>query len=410
MKLACYMDISSLTTPHSGGVFNYSLELIKKISILSEKHEVVFFVNSLQDETFIKKLCPTIQVLILPKLNKLTGIYLYALTDLYTCFHFHKRKKAIQAKKRKLLKDFVTHNKIKMILYLSEFVCLDPDIPFFTNVLDLAHKKISFFPEISTDGKFDVRQNGYEIIRRAARILVESEAGKKDLMEFYSIHEKNIVVLPLFPLNFNEIILENNFSNDFLTKHNLEKGCFIFYPAQFWPHKNHYNLLKAFAKVNEAADYKLKLVFTGSDKGNLNYIKQTISDFNLNEYVKILGFISQKELKVLYQEALTLVMPTFLGQTNLPPLEAASLGCPVICSDFGGHKEMLKDCAIYINPENDDEIKDNILLLYNNSSVREMYSKKIKTHFENSDFTAENSVKIISKAISDFENYRNCWN
>ena len=49
-------------------------------------------------------------------------------------------------------------------------------------------------------------------------------------------------------------------------------------------------------------------------------------------------------------------MPTLLGPTNMPLLEAACLDCPVICSDLEGHREMLGDYALYFNPYSPEDI------------------------------------------------------
>ena len=43
-------------------------------------------------------------------------------------------------------------------------------------------------------------------------------------------------------------------------------------------------------------------------------------------------------------------MPTFYGPTNIPPIEAATLNCPVLVSDIYGMKDQMEDYAIYFNP------------------------------------------------------------
>ena len=82
-----------------------------------------------------------------------------------------------------------------------------------------------------------------------------------------------------------------------------------------------------------------------------------------NEIIQ-LGLVSLKELKWLYQNSISLVMPTLLGPTNMPLMEAYFLGCNVICSDFAGHREQLGDYAFYFDPLNAEDMANQMDLVY----------------------------------------------
>jgi len=45
-----------------------------------------------------------------------------------------------------------------------------------------------------------------------------------------------------------------------------------------------------------------------------------------------------------------MIMPTFFGPTNIPPLEAIAVGCPVAVSNIYGMPHQLGDAALYFNP------------------------------------------------------------
>ena len=77
-----------------------------------------------------------------------------------------------------------------------------------------------------------------------------------------------------------------------------------------------------------------------------------------------LGYVSDGELVTLYKRARALVMPTFFGPTNIPPLEAFSLGCPVAISDVRGITEQVGDAAVTFDPEDVDSIADAIERLW----------------------------------------------
>jgi glycosyltransferase involved in cell wall biosynthesis len=102
-------------------------------------------------------------------------------------------------------------------------------------------------------------------------------------------------------------------------------GEFVFYPTQSWPHKNHLHLLEAVQTLHRRHQWNGMLVCCGSDKGNLNYLKERATEFGIVE--RALTFVS------------------YFGPDNLPPLEAFALGCPVIASAIEGSEEQLGSAA-----------------------------------------------------------------
>lgn len=103
-------------------------------------------------------------------------------------------------------------------------------------------------------------------IEKALMVFTESDTGKKDVQKYYNMNADRIRIVPLFP---STVIDKNRISRK---PEKIEDGCFfIHYPAQFATHKNHYNLLIAFSKLVKEFP-SLKLIFTGSDKGNKEYL------------------------------------------------------------------------------------------------------------------------------------------
>ena len=79
-----------------------------------------------------------------------------------------------------------------------------------------------------------------------------------------------------------------------------------------WPHKNHIVTLKAL-KIIIDSGYSVSIVFSGADKGNLNYIKQQAMSLGIEKNVKFLGFVSAEELCQLYKKAFATVYASYLG-------------------------------------------------------------------------------------------------
>ena len=68
-------------------------------------------------------------------------------------------------------------------------------------------------------------------------------------------------------------------------------GDYLFYPAQFWAHKNHVNLLLALKLLQSRLERPLSVVFVGADHGNLQHVKATADQLGLTDRVHFLGFV-----------------------------------------------------------------------------------------------------------------------
>lgn len=278
-----------------------------------------------------------------------------------TAFDFRYRK----------LNSFLASQEVSLVVSL-EPINFVPNIPYFTVVWDLAHRSTPFFPELIEKGEFHRRENLYsQTLPRAARVFVGTDVGKNEIQRYYGVAPLNIVVNPL-PCTF-------EYLESFEIRNNL-----IFYPAQFWSHKNHVNLLHGLRKALNQGCPETKLIFTGSDKGNLNNVLKIIAELKLEKYVDIEGFVSKSRLMELYLKSGLMIFPTFIGPDNLPPLEAIALGCPVAVSDIEGAREQLGDSAIYFNPSSIDDIAQIISLAahkeltsrLNSAERREFYNSR----------------------------------
>jgi len=247
-----------------------------------------------------------------------------------------------------ILKD----NEIEVIFYPNPFIVIK-DFPFLFVNWDIGHKSTHAFPELSMNSEFQLRDKNYsELYNKALFICSESETGKAEISNYFNINPHRIKVLPMFPGR----IIEEAVAESVPKFINSDQSFFL-YPAQFWPHKNHYNLIIAFSHFIKKEGFRnYKLVLSGSDKGNYSYIRHLIEELGLEAQIIVPGFITNEELKWLYKNTKGLIFPTFLGPTNMPLLEARALGCRVACSNLDGHKELMQENAIYFDPHQPHEI------------------------------------------------------
>lgn len=227
---------------------------------------------------------------------------------------------------------------------------------------DLMHRHERHFPEVSSFARYLYRETHFQLMcKYAVGIMVDSECGKKQVCESYQTPAEKIFTLPFIAPAYMFLNSRSSSKFDLPPK-------YIFYPAQFWEHKNHLRLLEAIATlVHKLPD--LHLVLAGSKRNSFLKVIKRIDELGLKARVHILGYVPDEEMRLLYNRACALVMPTFFGPTNIPPLEAFVAGCPVAISNIYGIPEQVKDAAILFDPCSVSEIADSIERLWTDEAL-----------------------------------------
>ena len=270
---------------------------------------------------------------------------------------------------------------------------------------DLQHRYQPFFPEVSIDGVWDTREQFFSyFLKRSAYCLTGTETGKREIQHFYQLSEPRVRV---FPLPTPQYVINAADSTIEVKKHFGIDKDYIFYPAQFWPHKNHINLISALKILKSDYGLDLALVLTGSDKGNRKFIENYVDEEALTDSVHFLGFVSKEEIIAIYRQAKALTFMTYFGPDNIPPLEAFALGCPVIASSVDGAKEQYNDAAILVDPSSPKEIADAIWKLINDPILRDSL---IATGYQKSkQWTSTDYVNSAFELFGEFSNIRKNW-
>lgn len=408
MKIAVWLDNDY--KPTEGGGFSYYEKLIQAIDKyqFDESLKIVFVSYSNKDIGINKDLI-TLENEVKPSLKIKIQLLIYKFVPFLGKYKIKKINSYLIQKRNQFNKTTLKKNNIKIIYYLRQSECEIPNFPFIATNWDIGHLSTFAFPELVENGEFERRKRWYNnILPKALLVFAESEAGRRELLKYTNLNEKKIKVVPIFAGNLVNTSVSDSEQISILNKYDLTKNKFFFYPAQFWAHKNHYNLVKAFYEFRkEHPEYKL--VFTGSDKGNQKYIQETVNKLNLSKSVSFLGFVSIEELYSLYKNAAAMVMPSFFGPTNIPPLEAMNLNCPILCSDLEGHREILSDSAIYFSPDNISEITSSLKLMLDDK-YREEMKNKLNIVVENSKFNIKTAVSLIEKFLIELSSIRKSWN
>jgi glycosyltransferase involved in cell wall biosynthesis len=307
-------------------------------------------------------------------------------------------------KESRILKELVNYN-IDIIWFLG-LHCPTMELPYICTVWDLGHRTQPYFPEVSIRGDWENREKlCATTIQRASFIVTGTQSGKAEIERYYQVPEERIRILPFTAPSFTEAGTLSS-SKNVLEKYNIPCD-YLFYPAQFWPLKNHASLLKAIQLLKNEFNLAFSVVFTGSDHGNRKYIERLVSELDLTKSVHFLGFVPQEDMAALYHHAFALTYATFLGPDNLPPLEAFSLGCPVIASKVSGAQEQLGDAALLFDPKKPEDLALAIKTLYSNPDLRE---ELIQRGFVRvAQWTSEDYIKGMLSILDEFSAIRYCW-
>ncbi len=265
------------------------------------------------------------------------------------------------------------------------------------------------FPEVYINRQFERIDRLYRLaMSKAVAVITESEFTKRNIVKRYAVAEERIISLSLLPSNAANISEQAYDSDaiDISKKYNIN-GRYVFYPAQFWSHKNHIYILEGLKLLKEKYKVKIHAVFAGSDKGNLPLILKKARNLDIADQVHYIGFVEDRELPYLYMQALALVMPTYFGPTNIPPLEAFKLGCPVLYSDLPNLRDQVKDAVIWLDLKNAETMCKGLLKVIENTAEVKMLVENGKKKIEF--LERENRWEKLKNIFDDYAVKLKCW-
>ena len=237
-----------------------------------------------------------------------------------------------------------------------------------------------------------------KILPLSYKVITESKDLKKKIIKLYKIKSNAIIPIPNLP----SILLKNKIKNykikNIRKKYDI-KNKFYLYPAQFWEHKNHQIIIECVKKLKKK-NKDINFIFCGKDKGNLNLILKKISEYNIEKNIKIIGYIKDNELYHLYKMSEGLVMPSYFGPTNIPPVEAWHFNIPVIYSSVNSKHGL--NAAIYFNPNSSSQLIKCLSKLENKRFKNQLISKGKKRLIS----LKKENIKGHIKFSSEIKNFK----
>lgn len=280
---------------------------------------------------------------------------------------------------------------------------------YITTLWDLCHRDDLEFPEVRANRTFEIRERNYRsLLPKAVSVLVDSPLGKANVVKRYGIDEERVHVVPFSSAKGVQYTGRMNVPEevDIKKKYALDVP-YVYYPAQFWSHKNHVYLLEGLRILEDKYGLKIGAIFSGGDQGNMPYVRTVVEKLGLSGRVRFAGYVSNEEVPRLYQQSLALVMPTYFGPTNLPPLEAFQLGIPVLYSDKNGLRDQVGDAALLMDLDDPSSMARHLNDLLSIPEMREELVKKGGEQLKM--FSDEGRIRVLEGVLKNFQRRRACW-
>lgn len=201
-------------------------------------------------------------------------------------------------------------------------------------------------------------------VKRSIKVITVSEFSKQDIVKTLKINPEKVAVTYLSPLE--KIVSEAPFS--LFEKYKIKKPYWL-YVGVAYPHKNLFKLVDAWEIYGKQNNHTYQLILTGKNNYFYNQLKNYIKKNNVKDVV-FTDFVPDEELPELYRNASLYVFPSLYEGFGLPPLEAIQYGLPVIASEKTCLPEILREAAIYFNPDDPSAIVNAANLVIKDIEIR----------------------------------------
>jgi glycosyltransferase involved in cell wall biosynthesis len=212
---------------------------------------------------------------------------------------------------------------------------------------DCTHER---FPHLfrNTDAFIRVKR---KILSLADAIICVSESSRQDLLHFYDLDEaKTHVVHHGFSPLQEAPPLQSNVPDS-----GPRMGPYLLYVGSRTEYKKFMLLLEAFAQSGLAKEYRLVAVGGGSPSVEE---QSRISQLAATDRVSLIPKANDPALADLYRNAALFVYPSLYEGFGFPPLEAMSLGCPVLANRTSSLPEICGEAAFYFESQDPTELAD----------------------------------------------------
>jgi glycosyltransferase involved in cell wall biosynthesis len=296
----------------------------------------------------------------------------------------------------------VYQHRSRFNLFFSPFNNIEPRLLDRPNVAYLHDILEHFHPELFSQGELEARKQIYPDICHSADVLVTvSEFCRDSISKRFAVDPGKIEVVYNAPqsslLEVTGVCPDVRLQDD---GGNAKR--FLFYPANFYLHKNHARLLRAFAQFVKR-DRDILLVLVGhSIEGAFTLSLGT----ELKGRVLHLTEIPASGIRWLYKNSSGVILPSLFEGFGVPAIEAALCSCRLACANIPAFRELPIEGVYYFDPQDELSLVDAISYVVDLTSATARIASGKEQEFSWA-FAAARVFDCFQKALSCYEGSRN---
>jgi glycosyltransferase involved in cell wall biosynthesis len=244
-------------------------------------------------------------------------------------------------------------------------------------------------------------------IKKADVILTGSEATKLEIMKYYDVNPEKINVTNLgVEKKFVDLDKEHgvsiNYAEKVREKYQLS-GKVVLFIGLVMNRRNIPVVMEAISKIIKQTGEKITLVIIGKNHTFPFFdIEEVASKYNIKDSLIWLKYTSDEEIFGFYKAADVFVCASLYEGFNITPLEAMSLGVPLICSNLSSLPEVVGDASYLLNdPRDPIEMIEAIQnVLFNKELNNELREKgKARAKIFSWDKCAAETIDIFERLV-----------
>jgi len=244
---------------------------------------------------------------------------------------------------------------------------------------------------------FTIKQQVYKwvntrVARKSDAIIVPTKYVMDDIIDFANINPDKITI------TYEAADLITDAPTPVTS---VQGRPFIMYVGRPTPHKNLGRLIEAYTAM-QATRPNLHLVLVGKKDANYDRHAAYIAEHSIPN-VALTGFVSEGQLRWLYENCAAYTFPSLSEGFGLPAVEAMLHGAPVVASNATCIPEVLGNAASYFDPLNVDDIVTKVSEVIDDPILREDLAAKGKVQAAKYswDRMAKQTLDIYDTVLSD---------
>ncbi len=268
---------------------------------------------------------------------------------------------------------------IAQILFISDISFLNyPDL-YKRNWIQFYKKNMPFF------------------LHQAKSIVVPTNFIKQEILTLYKFNENKINVIP--PFASEEFIPPFHWQQKETTKQQLTNGKeYFLYAGEICSNKNIINLLKAFSFFKMRQKSNMQLVLASQNNAEAKILK-SISSYKYRNEVILIDKLSTVDLAKIVAATYAFVYPVWHDDVGTIPIQTLKCAAPLIVTDTLALKEICGEAALYVQPNNFNDIANNMMLLFKDEELRNRLI--IKGREREDFFSSYKSISTLSEVINN---------